>query len=250
MAYRAALDFPLSLAFGISIKDREFSLLARSQFLANPPVRQLLPNWDLEPVLQLLTSRTYDYGSANRDKILNKALFIIALATGNRVSELAAFYQPGIVFQRNDQEIIIPVCPGFLFKNPGLNRAPPNVVLSALQEDGISHALCTIRALCYALTLPCPGVTPSAVFTSNSGASLSTANISLRLCRVIDEALPGCLPRAHDVRKMATWLAWTLGVSPREVVNRAFWSSYNIFIERYLVNNHNQSIPCVALGSS
>ena len=124
------------------------------------------------------------------------------------------------------------------------------MVLSALQEDGISHALFPIQALRYTLNLPCLGVVPSAVFTSNSGASLSKANISLRLCRIIDEALPECLPKANDVRKMATSLAWTRSVSPKEMVNRTFWSSYNVFIERYWVNIPNQSIPCVALGSS
>lgn len=233
LCYRAALAFPLSLAFGIEVEDKEFSLLARSQFLARPPQAKTVPSWDVSKVLKMLESPGYEYGMGNRTKIINKALFLLALASGSRVAEMAAWYRPGILWTERGVAMI-PVRPGFLFKNQRSRRPPPTMEIKPLTEEGFSHPLCPSRALRQVLGLGTREIA-SAVFTAPSGKGMTRGIISSRLCHVINEACPGTFPRAHDVRKVAASIAWTRGVAPTEILRRGFWSSLNTFIEHYLV---------------
>lgn len=247
ISYRAALSFPLSLGFEIDIHDKEFSLLARSQFLARPPQKRHIPQWDINRVLQLLQTEEYEYGSGIRNNILNKGIFILALASGSRTSELSAWYREGILWTDNEAAII-PVRPGFLFKNQRSKRAPPNMIIKPLREEELSHPLCPVRALRQVLALNTIEA-PSAVFATATGRGLSRANIASRLCHVIEESCPGSFPRAHDVRKVAASIAWTRGVCPEEIIKRGFWSSYNTFIEHYLVPVNPLESRIVALQS-
>lgn len=248
LAHRAALAFPLKLGFNINTEDKEFSLLAKSQFLARPPTQRVFPNWNLNEVLKLLMSNKYSYANAARDDLINKVIFLVALACGNRVSELAALYRPGMIFENNDDRVVIPVRPGFLFKNQRLRRAPPNISIEALREEGFSHPLCPVRGIRHILAVtgqePC-----SALFTSSTGRALSKASIALRLTRIVDEAIPGCLPKAHDIRKQAGSVAWARGTPPQEIIRRGFWSSYDTFIARYLFPLATPQIPVIAMGS-
>lgn len=250
LAYRASLAYPMQVGFSFSLRDEEFSLLAKSQFLNRPPTQHIFPAWDLNKVLNLLQSDQYAYGSADRNRVLNKGLFILALASGGRVSELSAFFKPGVCFSRDSSRVTIPVRPGFLFKNQRLKRAPPNLELTALvDEEGLSHALCPLRALTHVINLPTTQES-TAVFAFLSGRPLSRASIASRLARVIKEANPDKIAKAHDLRKVAGSIAWTRGVSPQEIVNRGFWTSYNTFLERYLGPINLPGVPCCAMGSS
>ena len=65
----------------------------------------------------------------------------------------------------------------------------------------------------------------------------------------ISEASPNCLPRYHDIRKMATLLVCTRGLSMIEITRRAFWRSSNPFID-YLFNaKEATTLGCVALNT-
>lgn len=77
-----------------------------------------------------------------------KTLFLTALATGNRVSELAALSRTAVSIPDNAKKITLPVKPGFLYKNQTMSRTPPNIVIKALlNKDGSPHNLCPIDAL-------------------------------------------------------------------------------------------------------
>lgn len=57
--YRSALALPLRYGFQINTNDRMFTLLAKHQSLANPPVAKIVPQWSLEKVLLFLTSTAF-----------------------------------------------------------------------------------------------------------------------------------------------------------------------------------------------
>ena len=57
MAYRNSLRIPLERGFGISFKDNDFSILARAQFLENPPEGKIVPQWSLEDALDVIMSK-------------------------------------------------------------------------------------------------------------------------------------------------------------------------------------------------
>ena len=247
LSYRRALAYPLSLAFNIHVETDTFALLARSQFLARPPVEWILPSWNINHVLDLLTSPRYNYGAASWRLTQNKALFLLALATGNRASELSALHRPGIVFCVNDEKVILPVSPGFLYKNQRSRRAPPNIEISALMdENGLTHALCPVRALRHILQRDSSS---DAVFTNASVTRLGKAGIASRLCNIIREACPEAIPRANDLRKVGASIAWTRGIPSADIIRHGFWTSSSTFINCYLVPVPSPNVPVQAFGT-
>ncbi|KAK3866535.1 hypothetical protein Pcinc_027948 [Petrolisthes cinctipes] len=96
MNYRNALALPLQLSFGINISHRSFSLLARSQFLRRPPPAKKVPTWSIDTALVTFSRPEFDPLEASTEKLLLKALFLTALATANRASELASTIREGI----------------------------------------------------------------------------------------------------------------------------------------------------------
>lgn len=141
----------------------------------------------------------------------------MALATGNRVSELSSIHHPAITFRENGAQAILPVKPGFLYKNQRPNRAPPNIAIRELRVGDHPHALCPIAALKMYLTQSAGLRQQEALFIHPStGNNLQRPSISGLLCRVIEEACPGSLPKAHNIRKQSVSLAWCRGVSPED----------------------------------
>lgn len=251
LVYRNALHLPLLYGFGINTKDQEFSLLARSQFITNPPKRKIVPNWEPNPVLTMLEQPQFTNNTATTERLLSKTLFLVALATGNRVSELSAFSRASTAFSDNDLQVTIAVRPGFLYKNQTLYRTPPNIIISALPtEDGSPHALCPLDALRHWLKLSSAWGHDAIFINPTSKKPMNRGAISLCLVKTINSAIPGAFAKAHDLRKISASLAWARGVSPHEITQHLFWSSSSTFINKYLVPLRNSSRPCIAAGSS
>ena len=178
-------------------------------------------------VLNILTSKEYNCESSNIENLLDKTIFLTALASGNRTSELAATRRD--VLQRVDggTTFQLAVKPGFLFKNQRIDRVPPNILIKPLING--DPELCPVRTL--SIYLERTSTQESALFLHPSmGRPLQRPSLALRLVQLIEKADPGLFPRAHDLRKKATSLAWTRGVPPNEIINAAFWTSSNIFI--------------------
>ena len=118
--YAASLAKPLKLGFGIDTKSEEFKESINAFFLQNPPEMKRIPSWSLEKVLQLLESKPYDNQRTTIYKLLRKTVFLTALASGNRVSEIAALDVTGAL-GRDQSGLTLAVKPGFLFKNQMAN---------------------------------------------------------------------------------------------------------------------------------
>ena len=99
--YRCRLRLPLAWAFDIDTNAEVFSMLGRSMFLAKPPPKRKTPQWSLDAVLKLLSTQEFDRETASSEKLLMKTLFLSALASGNRVSELAAVIRQGLSLSHN-----------------------------------------------------------------------------------------------------------------------------------------------------
>ena len=247
LGIKSALKLPLEVGFGINLNVTEFSLLARAQFIARPPNKKIIPKWRLEPVLIKLGSSEFSAETCNLEKLTQKTIFLVALATGNRASEISAVDRKSIAWLEGEREAMLPVKPGFLFKNQRLNRAPPNIMIRSCPED---TEICPVETLKKYLARTEQIAKGNGLFVNpKTGANLNKSSLSLRICRLIEEVCPDSLPKMHDIRKQAVSLAWTRGVPPSEIVMTAFWTSTNIFIDRYLNPNVTTNVPCVALGS-
>ena len=59
-AYKCALDLPLSVAFNIDMKNSKFTSLFRSMWLKRPGTQYQVPAWNLDLVLDLLSSNRFN----------------------------------------------------------------------------------------------------------------------------------------------------------------------------------------------
>lgn len=112
LAYRNSLTLTLGIAFNIDYKDKAFSLLARAQFIKNPPSRNIGPQWSLDEAFSALTPRI---PSLSKEEVFLATLFLVALGSGNRSSELAALDRNSVRFEKDS--VILQSTPRFLFKN-------------------------------------------------------------------------------------------------------------------------------------
>ena len=63
---------------------------------------------------------------------------------------------------------------------------------------------------------------------------LSGANVSYWLVKTIKILAQNKDGRAHDLRKLAFSITWVRGVPMSNIGAKAFWSSPNVFIKKYL----------------
>jgi len=208
--YRSSLDLPLKYGFSISTKSREFNLLSRSQFISNPPLKVATPEWELDKVLNLLEQPRFIVNISDEDLML-KTLFLVALATGNRASELSAITRNSINFSINYDRVKLSVKPGFLYKNERMGRTPPDIIVKSLNEGNMnsSHPLCPVNSLRTYLERTKNYHSESLFVDCKSKKALPAPRISFFLCKLINLADPGTFPKGHDVRKMSSSLAWT-----------------------------------------
>lgn len=240
-AYKSALTLPLREAFGLDLCSPRFSLLLKSLFLSRPPVRRPQLRWDLGKVLRLLRRPEFRLPRASLPALLARCLVLTALATGNRVSEIAALSREGSVLRR-DGSLTLAIRPGFLYKNQSARRTPPPVSVRPLPGD----SLCPVAALQEYIRSSTS--VDGHLFTHPvSHRPLNRGQISGRVCRLIHRADPTGIPQMHDLRRAAASIAWTRGVPTSQIVQSAFWSSPSVFIRRYLRDCPETS--CVALNS-
>ena len=142
LGYRHSLSIPFKEVFDINFADKDFSLLAKAQFHLSPPVPKKVPKWSLNHALESLQTPRFRNCSASLEDLFLKIVFLVAIASGNRCSEMAACIREGISFENN--KVTIPTKEGFLFKNQTLNRYPPPVTFPSMTTR---HQLCPSFAL-------------------------------------------------------------------------------------------------------
>ena len=236
LVYRNALHLPLLHGFGINTKDQEFSLLARAQFIQKSPRQRIVPTWNPNKVLSMLEQPQFELHRASSHFLLMKTLFLVALSTGNRVSEFAAMTRIAVLFTPDKGKVTIPIRPGFLYKNQSLAHSPPNIIIRALlNKDGSHHRLCPVNALHFWLNHSQEWGSDAVFLDSKSHPPLDSVRISSCLVRTINLAIPRSFAKAHDVRKISASLAWARGVPPQDIIRNMFWKSSTVFVKKYLI---------------
>ena len=230
---RAALTEPLKLCSNIDLSSEEFKDLDKAFFLLKPAETRHMPNWSLSKVLKLLSSQDYKNESCSDYNLLKKAIFLLSLATGNRVSEINAIQREPIRVLRNPDGIGFVVKPGFLYKNQRYGKSPPDIEI--VKITNVNKQLCPVETIKKYIKRVGKKKGPLFVNSRTKGP-LNPSSLSKLMCMVIDEADPGKIPRGHDVRRAAASLAWSRGLPMSEITRRAFWVSSNTFINRYMAN--------------
>ena len=240
--YRAMLaavfKFPLpEISSSPVLKDlvRSFEISAPRPIFPPPP-------WDLDKVLEFLSGPPFE--PLARASFLNKtkkALFLLAMATAKRVSELQAL-SFSVSFQ--DEDLVLYYDPFFRAKMESvINPLPRSVVVPSLSDfagDLPERLHCPVRAVKYLRKAArSASFIPPRLFVSpkNPKRSMSKNAMSFYLRQLIidsgavSSARP---PRAHDIRGIATSLNYYSNLSLTSLMQVATWKSKRVFASRYL----------------
>ncbi|KAK3886697.1 hypothetical protein Pcinc_009163 [Petrolisthes cinctipes] len=247
LAHHAALSDPLLLGFNIKVSERPLSLLRMGIRAGTAPHRAQAPSWSLHRVLSYLTFEGVPLEVCH---LLQKALFLLALATGYRASQLAALTRHTAFSSvtPNLTSLTISPSPAFLAKNEQADDRIGPLAVPSFLRDGNFHPLCPVHAF-VAYVEATRGASPDHLFyNSRSGNPLFPRSIARLLCRVIENGDPGHAPRAHSVRGVAASLAFLRTHSVERVRDLGGWASTSSFRKRYLFHSLSPT-PCVAMGT-
>ena len=197
-------------------------------FDERPPVRKLVPSWNLQDVLDLLTRDPYE--PAGRASLLHlsiKTAFLLAAATARRSSEIHALtLEPGHMRWEPGGVRMTPTA-SFLTKNQGATFNPPDIFVP---EIGSSSSIasdklwCPVRALKFYLarTKPlrgdCKQLFITAVHPHGPASRDTIARWVVSAIKFANSDWPSKrdtpvqgLVRAHDVRAVTTSWAFFRG---------------------------------------
>ena len=240
--YRAMLSavfkFPLpEISTSPILKDLILSFEISAPRPLFPP-----PPWDLDKVLQYLSGPPFEpLARASFLDKTKKALFLLAIATAKRVSELQALLF-SVAFQGED--LVLYYDPFFRAKTESAsNPLPRSVIVPSLSDfagDLPERVQCPVRAIKFLRKAArSASYIPSRLFVSprNLERAMSKNAMSFYLRQLIIDSgavstsLP---PRAHDIRGIATSLNYYSNLSLSNLMQVATWKSNRVFASWYL----------------
>ena len=260
----------LSLVFWFKLpslgEDRVLQDLLRSFAIERPRRPQAPPSWGLDAVLRHLMSSAFEpLESVSLRALTKKTLFLVSLATANRVGEIQALSKT-VAAIGND--LVVLYLPHFIAKTECADAPVPRSfrVLSLREFAGDldeGFLLCPVRALNICMRRTSSFVVrASSLFVSPRSPSrpISKNAVSYFLREVISEA--GAVRqdvaaplRAHSVRGVATSISFLRNWSISKVLEAATWRSNSVFASFYfrdisfLFQGLRSLGPFVATGS-
>ena len=253
--YRSAIADKLgNLSLNVS-KDENLTRLLNSFHRDRPKGRRGVPSWNLSLVLHQLTKSPFEpLRKASLKHLTFKTVFLLALGSGKRRSEIHAWLNKNIRHQADWSKVSLYPSPSLLAKNHLAKEGPEcvaPVVIPALaptldkslKED---RSLCPVRALRYYLyktqDLRQGKELVFVSFKKGFIKDISPATISswikqtVILCYEISdqEALTLHQVKAHDVRAFAASKAFQGGISLEQILAACHWKSHNTFTQFYL----------------
>ena len=253
--YRSAIADKLGNSpFNIS-KDENLTRLLDSFHRDRPKGRRGIPSWNLSLVLHQLTKAPFEpIKEASLKHLTFKTVFLLALGSGKRRSEIHAWQNRNIRHQSDWSKVSLYPSPSFLSKNQLAKEGPGSVapvVIPALAPTldrslKSDRSLCPVRALRYYLDRTSDiRQNKELVFVSlkkGFNKDISPATISswikqtVILCYELSDQEAHTLHqvKAHDVRAFAASKAFQSGVSLGQILSAYHWKSHNTFTQFYL----------------
>ena len=223
----------------------------RGVFRLRPPVKAIVPTWDLSLVLQVLANEPFEPPSrASLKHWTQKTVFLVAVTSAARVSELQALDSHEDISRIRANSATLRINPSFLPKHvsvPYINREielesfHPNAQARA---KGASHKMCPVRALRIYLQKVKSHRQDGNMFVSYKSDKLGHKVSKTTVARWIRETIlfsyshlgrdpPVPTVRAHSTRAVASSFADLSGVSPADLCKAATWSSTCVFSKHY-----------------
>ena len=248
--YKCALALPLSVGFGLDMSHNYFNLVFRSMWLKRPGTQFQIPAWNLDLVLDLLSSNRFNINVSPLD-LVRKCVVLVGLALGSRISEVHSLLRGRryVRFNRNMKSVTLFPNPTFLAKNeaPSFRRKP--LVINALfNRDGSPHCLCPVNTLKLYLESTDHFNKNKLFINPHSGVPCNQGKIRYYFASLVRLAQPGVFARFQDLRKFASWKAFWSNMTWSSIRTRGFWRSNSALGRRYLQGSFPLAVNCVALG--
>ena len=250
LVYKCALALPLSVAFELNMEDKKFTSLFRSMWLRRPGVPYSSPKWNLDLVLELLSTNRFNINVSQLD-LARKSVFLLGLALGNRISEFHSLLRGNrfIKFSRNFKSATFIPNAAFLAKNEAPSfRRKPMTVYALFKRDGSPHALCPVDTLRKYLDMTNHCNSSKLFVNPTTNVPCNKGRIRYLFTSLIRLSQPRAFARFHDLRKFASWGAFWANMTWSSIRARGFWRSNSALGRRYLQGSVPMAIECVALG--
>ena len=253
--YRSAIADKLgNLTLNIS-KDENLTRLLDSFHRDRPKGRRGIPSWNLSLVLHQLTKAPFEPIKEASFKCLTfQTVFLLALGSGKRRSEIHAWQHKNIRHQSDWSKVSLYPSPSFLSKNQLAREGPEcvaPVVIPALAPTldrslKSDRSRCPVRALRYYLdrtsNIRQHKELVFVSFKKGFDKDISPATISswikqtVILCYELSDQEAHTLHqvKAHDVRAFAASKAFQAGISLEQILSACHWKSHNTFTQFYL----------------
>ena len=253
--YRSAISDKLGDTTVNISKNDNLTRLLESFHRDRPKGRRGVPSWNLSLVLHQLTKAPFEpLREASLKHLTFKTVFLLALGSGKRRSEIHAWQHKNIRHQSDWSKVSLFPSPSFLSKNQLAKEGPESVapvVIPALAPTldrslKSDRSLCPVRALRYYLDRTSDiRQDKQLVFVSfkkGFDKDISPATISswikqtVILCYELSDHQAHTLHqvKAHDLRAFAASKAFQSGVSLEQILSACHWKSHNTFTQFYL----------------
>ena len=71
------MALPLKLGFNIDVKDSEFALLAKAQFLMRPHMKKIVPQWSVSAARGALGSQRFSEANNSSEDLFLNTIFLV-----------------------------------------------------------------------------------------------------------------------------------------------------------------------------
>ena len=253
--YRSAIADKLGNSNLNISKDENLTRLLDSFHRDRPKGRRCIPSWNLSLVLHQLTKAPFEpIKEASLKHLTFKTVFLLALGSGKRRSEIHAWQNRNIRHQSDWSKVSQYPSPSFLSKYQLAKEGPDSVapvVIPALAPSldrslKFDRSLCWVRALRYYLdrtsNLRQNKELVFVSFKKGFDKDISPATISSWIKQTVilsyelsdQEAHTLHQVKAHDVRAFAASKAFQSGVSLEQFLSACHRKSHNTFTQFYL----------------
>lgn len=244
-------------------RDKDLSDLMANFERSRPRSSVLFPRWSLSLVLKWLNSEEFEpLAQSSLRNLTLKTCFLVALASASRVSELHALSSdPNFLQFSDDGSVRLLTEPGFVAKNRLPSVGSQEIIIRPLPVSSQSLEYChdPVRALsCYLQRTKGPKRKSSRLFQSwaESKPDISPQTISAWLRMVIKTAyraagtplLASENPKAHEVRAIASSLAFDRNLSTKDIIQAVGWRSQSTFGTFYLRDMSSERASLKDLG--
>ncbi|XP_077862457.1 uncharacterized protein LOC144344249 [Saccoglossus kowalevskii] len=266
--YKSAINSVLKLSLDKNISDDPTISDLFKGFItqAGPIERYKAPAWSLSVVLEALRQFPYEPKElASLQDWTKKTVFLLALASGRRVSEIHALsFEDNFTVFYPDKAILM-TSVKFRGKNQKLHETATPIVIPALSNisnEKQDRILCPVRALAY-YKKRTSGVRRGqrSMFVCYQKGKQSSAASKFTLARWVKETVYHAYSdkylsteagkvtaKMHDLRGIGNTLAFASGASLAQVLAAGSWKTSNTFLSYYLKDLAAESQGLHSLG--